>query len=87
MAQVLAFHEIAFMRQACRLAAQVLVFIEDYIQPGISTQDLDKLCHDFILSHDALPAPLNYNGFPKSICTSVNSCICHGLPDGTVLKD
>ena len=75
------------MRASCRLAAQVLVFIEGYIQPGVKTKRLDQLCHDFIISHGAIPAPLNYNGFPKSICTSVNSCVCHGVPDDTVLKD
>ena len=87
MAQILAPHEIPLMRQACQLAAQVLIFIEDYIQPGVSTQKLDELCHDFIISHGAVPAPLNYKGFPKSVCASVNSCICHGIPDSMVLKE
>ena len=87
MAQVLSPEEILLMRVSCKLAAQVLIFIEEYIQPGVKTKDLDKLCHDFILSHKAVPAPLNYNGFPKSICTSVNSCICHGVPDDTLLKE
>ena len=87
MAQILSQEEIPLMREACQLAGQVLVFIEKYIQPGIQTKELDKLCHDFILSHKAQPAPLNYNGFPKSICASVNSCICHGVPDDTALKE
>ena len=86
MAQVLSQEEIPLMRASCQLAARVLLFIKEYIQPGVKTQDLDKLCHDFILSHGAVPAPLNYKGFPKSICTSVNSCVCHGVPNGTVLK-
>ncbi len=87
MSQILSPEEIVLMRASCKLAAQVLVFIEPYIHPGVKTKDLDKLCHDFILSHKAVPAPLNYNGFPKSICTSVNDCICHGVPDDTVLKE
>ena len=87
MAQILSQEEIPLMRSVCQLASQVLVFIEPHIQPGITTEKLNKLCHDFILSHSALPAPLDYNGFPKSICTSVNTCICHGVPDGTVLKE
>ena len=86
MAQILSQREIPLMRASCQLAGQVLLFIEKYIQPGVKTKELDKLCHDFILSHRAVPAPLNYKGFPKSICTSVNSCICHGVPDETVLK-
>lgn len=87
MAQILSLEEIPLMRSSCQLAARVLLFIEKHIQPGIKTEELDRLCHDFILSHGAVPAPLNYNGFPKSICTSVNGCICHGVPDSTVLKE
>lgn len=87
MAQALSFEEIPLMRSSCRLAAQVLVFIEEHIHPGVRTDKLDQLCHDFIVSHGAVPAPLNYNGFPKSICTSVNSCVCHGVPDKTILKE
>ena len=87
MAQVLDSQEILLMRQSCQLAAQVLVFIEEHVQPGVSAQELDKLCHDFILSHGAVPAPLNYKGFPKSVCVSINSCICHGVPDETVLTE
>ena len=86
MAQILSPQEIPLMRMSCRLAASVLIFIEKYIQPGITTKELDKLCHDFILSHGAVPAPLNYKGFPKSICASVNSCVCHGVPDDTILQ-
>lgn len=87
MSQVLSPEEVPLMRGACHLAARVLCFIEEHVKPGLSTQKLDQLCHDFILSHSAIPAPLNYNGFPKSICTSVNSCICHGLPDDYILKE
>lgn len=87
MAQILSQAEIPLMRASCQLAGQVLKFIQTYVKPGIKTKELDKLCYDFILSHDAKPAPLNYHGFPKSICTSVNSCICHGVPDDTRLKN
>ena len=87
MAQVLSQGEIPLMRASCQLAARVLLFIEKYIQPGISGQELNRLCYDFIVSQGAIPAPLNYKGFPKSICVSVNSCVCHGVPDETRLKE
>jgi methionyl aminopeptidase len=79
--------EIPKMRAAGRLAAQTLVMIEPYIRAGITTNEIDRIVHDFTLTHGAVPAPLGYFGFPKSVCTSVNSCICHGVPDDTVLKD
>ena len=87
MPQVLSPDEIPLMRSSCQLAAQVLLFIEEHVQPGQSTEKLDQLCHDFILSHGATPAPLGYKGFPKSICTSVNSCVCHGVPDKRPLQE
>ena len=68
------------MRRAGLLAAEVLDYIASYVQEGIATEYLDQLCHDFILEHNAIPAPLNYRGFPKSICTSVNHVVCHGIP-------
>jgi len=68
------------MRRAGRLAAETLDFITPYVQPGVTTEELDRLCHSFILDHGAIPAPLNYKGFPKSICTSVNHVVCHGIP-------
>ena len=76
------------MRKAGRLAAEVLDFITEYVEPGVSTGRLDELCHEFITDHGAIPAPLNYRGFPKSICTSVNHVVCHGIPDpGKKLRD
>lgn len=72
--------DFAGMRKAGRLAAEVLDFITPHVQPGVTTEALDKLCHDFIVERDAIPAPLNYRGFPKSICTSVNHVVCHGIP-------
>ena len=79
--------EIKKMKASCRLAARTLKHVGSYVRQGISTNELDKIAHDFTLSHGARPAPLNYNGFPKSICTSVNECVCHGVPDETVLKE
>ena len=80
--------EIAKMRVAGKLASEVLEMIEDYVKPGVSTGELDRLCHEFIINEqNAIPAPLNYNGFPKSICTSINHVICHGIPsNGKALK-
>jgi len=75
------------MRVAGRLAAQVLDWITPHVQPGITTGELDRLCHDYIVgSLAAIPAPLNYRGFPKSICTSVNHQVCHGIPGDKRLK-
>src|SRR5919106_636968 len=68
------------MRRAGRLAAETLDFITPHVKPGISTGELDRLCHEFIIGHGATPAPLGYKGFPKSICTSVNHVVCHGIP-------
>ena len=74
--------DILNMRIAGRLAAEVLEMIEEYVKPGVSTGELDRICHKYIIEEQqAIPAPLNYNGFPKSICTSVNHVICHGIPD------
>ncbi|MEN9465562.1 MAG: hypothetical protein RL217_1743 [Pseudomonadota bacterium] len=80
--------EIAKMRVAGRLAAEVLEMIVPYVKPGVSTGELDRLCHDYIVNvQQAIPAPLNYHGFPKSICTSINHVICHGIPsDDKLLK-
>ncbi len=75
------------MRLAGRLAADVLDMVGDYVKPGIRTEELDAICHRYITEEqDAIPAPLNYRGFPKSICTSVNHVVCHGIPGDRVLK-
>jgi methionine aminopeptidase type I len=75
------------MRIAGRLAADVLDMITDYVKPGVTTGELDRICHDYITEvQDAIPAPLNYRGFPKSICTSVNHVVCHGIPGDRKLK-
>lgn len=76
------------MRIAGRLAAEVLEMIEPHVQPGVTTNELDKICHDYIVNvQQAIPAPLEYHGFPKSICTSVNQVICHGIPNEKHLKN
>lgn len=75
------------MRVAGRLAADVLDMIGEYVRPGVTTGELDEICHRHITEvQDAIPAPLNYRGFPKSICTSVNHVVCHGIPGDRVLK-
>ena len=71
----------AGMRKAGRLAAETLDFITEHVKPGVTTEQINQLCHDFIVGHEAIPAPLNYRGFPKSVCTSVNHVVCHGIPD------
>jgi methionyl aminopeptidase len=79
--------EISKMRIAGKLAADVLEMIDPFVVPGVTTNELDQLCHDFIVNEQqAIPAPLNYRGFPKSICTSVNHTICHGIPNEKRLK-
>ncbi|MBT8096564.1 MAG: type I methionyl aminopeptidase, partial [Woeseia sp.] len=75
------------MRVAGRLAADVLDMIGEHVRPGITTGELDRICHQFITeTQSAIPAPLNYRGFPKSICTSVNHVVCHGIPGERSLK-
>jgi methionyl aminopeptidase len=75
------------MRAAGRLAASTLTYIEPFVKPDISTEELDRLCHDFIVGHDAIPAPLGYKGYPKSICTSLNYVVCHGIPGSRKLRE
>ena len=80
--------DVSRMRIAGKLASEVLEMIGPHVQPGVSTGELDRICHQYIVEQQhAVPAPLNYNGFPKSICTSLNNVICHGIPsDSKVLK-
>jgi methionyl aminopeptidase len=74
------------MRRAGKLAAEVLDMVGPHIKAGVPTNHLNQLCHDMIVAAGAIPAPLNYHGFPKSICTSVNHVVCHGIPDDKPLK-
>jgi methionyl aminopeptidase len=75
------------LHAAGRLAAETLDMIAPYVVPGVTTERLDQLCHDFILDHQAVPAPLNYRGFPKSTCTSINHVVCHGIPGPRHLEE
>ncbi len=75
------------MRAAGRLAAETLDMIGEHVAPGVSTDHLNQVCHDFILAHGATPSPLNYRGFPKSICTSINHVVCHGIPGDKTLAE
>ena len=77
----------AGMRKAGHLAAAVLDMITPHVTAGVSTEHLNRLCHDFIVAHDAIPAPLNYRGFPKSTCISLNHVVCHGIPGDKTLCD
>jgi methionyl aminopeptidase len=75
------------MRVACRIARDVLVEIEPAVQPGVTTDEVDRVAHDAHVTRGAYPSPLGYKGFPKSVCTSVNEVICHGIPDDRALLD
>ncbi|HTB47187.1 MAG TPA: type I methionyl aminopeptidase [Acetobacteraceae bacterium] len=78
--------DFAGMRTAGRLAAETLDMIAHHVRPGVTTAALDVLCHEFIMAHGAIPAPLNYRGYPKSICTSINHVVCHGIPSDRKLE-
>src|SRR3712207_2660940 len=75
------------MRRTGRAAAEVLYKTAAAVAPGVTTDELDVIAHDLIVAAGGYPSPLNYNGFPKAICTSVNEVICHGLPDSRRLAD
>ncbi len=75
------------MRKAGRLAAETLDMIADHVRPGVTTGEIDQLCHDFMVAHGAVPATLGYRGYTKSSCTSVNHVVCHGIPGDRVLAD
>jgi len=75
------------MRVAGRIAAQALQEVGRHVAPGVTTDELDQVGHDFLVAHGAYPSTLGYRGFPKSLCTSINEVICHGIPDDTELRD
>src|SRR5688572_18805988 len=79
--------ELERMRAACALAAETLVMVGEHLRAGMSTDDINTLVHEYTLKHGARPSPLNYHGFPKSVCTSVNEVVCHGIPGAQLLKD
>ncbi len=78
---------IELMRVAGRIAAQALRKVASHIEPGVSTDELDRIGHEFLCDHDAYPSTLGYKGYPKSLCSSINEVICHGIPDSTELRD
>jgi methionyl aminopeptidase len=84
---ILSKDEIVLMRKACQLAARTLEYVKTYIKPGLSTNEIDQIVYDYTLSKGARPSPLGYHGYPKSVCTSINSVVCHGVPDSTILKE
>lgn len=75
------------IRVASRIAAQALAEVGKACQPGVTTAELDRIGHEYMIDHGAYPSTLGYRGFPKSVCTSINEVICHGIPDDTVLRD
>jgi methionyl aminopeptidase len=79
--------EIEALRRACKIAAQTLVQVGELIRPGVTTDDINRFVHEDTLRRGARPAPLNYHGFPKSVCTSINEVVCHGIPGSQRLKD
>lgn len=85
MAKLKSSEDMVKMRAAGKLAAQTLQHVAPFIKPGISTEDINEIVHRFITEHGAYPSPLNYRGFPKSVCTSVNDVICHGIPSKDVI--
>jgi methionyl aminopeptidase len=78
---------IAKMRVACRLAAEARDLVGEHVAPGVTTDELDRIGHEFLCDHGAYPSTLGYKGFPKSLCTSVNEVVCHGIPDARSLED
>jgi methionyl aminopeptidase len=79
--------EITLMRNSCRLAAEILARACEMVKPGISTDEINQFVHDYTLKQGAYPSPLNYHGFPKSVCTSINNVVCHGIPGKQILKE
>ena len=80
-------HELRSMRRACRITAEARALAGSMVKPGVSTKEIDKAVHDFIVAQGAKPSFLNYNGFPASVCISVNDCVIHGIPGGYTLKE
>lgn len=79
--------QVGGIRQSCRLTSKILDLLEEQIRPGMTTNDINEWVHNYTITHGAYPAPLNYRGFPKSVCTSLNDVICHGIPDTTVIRE
>ena len=80
-------HELQSMRRACRITAEARALAGSMVKPGVSTKEIDKAVRDYIVAQGAKPSFLNYNGFPASVCISVNDCVIHGIPGGYTLKE
>lgn len=85
--EILSPHDLQRMRASCRLAADVLERVAHHLAPGVTTDEINRLVHEDTVAHGAYPSPLNYRGFPKSVCTSINEVVCHGIPEARTLKD
>lgn len=85
--EIMSAKDLEKMRAACQLAADTLVMVGEHLRPGMTTDDINTLVHAYTLEHGARPSPLGYHGFPKSVCTSVNEVVCHGIPGARVLKE
>lgn len=79
--------EVELIRESGRIAAQAIALVGEAVRPGVTTEELDVIGHEFLLANDAYPSTLGYRGYPKSICSSVNEVICHGIPDDTVIEE
>lgn len=79
--------EVELIRESGRIAAQAIALVGESVRPGVTTEELDVIGHEFLIANGAYPSTLGYRGFPKSICSSVNEVICHGIPDDTVIED
>ncbi|WP_072831984.1 methionyl aminopeptidase [Clostridium collagenovorans] len=80
-------NQIEGIRKSGVITHAILDLMEEVIKPGVTTEELNKIAHDYTIEHGGIPAPLNYGGFPKSICTSINEVVCHGIPEDRTLKD
>ncbi|HEX4515764.1 MAG TPA: type I methionyl aminopeptidase [Polyangiaceae bacterium] len=87
MVELKSLKEIEGIRVSCQMAAETLLLVGEKLRAGMTTDDIDKIVHEDTIRRGAVPSPLNYKGFPKSVCTSVNDIVCHGIPDATVLKN
>jgi methionyl aminopeptidase len=85
--EIMSPRDLEKMRAACQLAADTLVMVGEHLRPGMTTDDINTLVHEYTLAHGARPSPLNYHGFPKSVCTSINEVVCHGIPGARVLLE
>jgi methionyl aminopeptidase len=84
--EIMSARDVERMRAACQLAADTLLMVGEQLRAGMTTDEINTLVHEYTLAHGARPSPLNYHGFPKSVCTSINECVCHGIPGPQVLK-